>query len=104
MPEDLEASAIELCDANASILARKFVKLNLKRADVWPGDKGGLKIFALISVSGEDPAFVKHVIAKFMEGFPDHLKQASSRYFTRDGFPPGISLQPTDWNAEVHPA
>ena len=41
------------------------------------------------------------ITAKYMDGFPDCLKRASGGYFTSTGFPPGISLQPTDWNAEV---
>ena len=101
MAVDINKTAINLCDANEAVLARKFGKLIQKRADVWPDQKGGLQIFALLSVSGEDSAFIKQVIAKYMDGFPDYLKKGSGGYFSRAGFPPEISLQPTDWNAEV---
>ena len=102
MPVDIQETAYNLCDANEAVQARKFAKLTLKRADVWSSQERSLKIFALLSVSGEDSTFIKHVIAKYMDSFPDYLKKASGRYFSRTGFPPDISLQPTDWNAEVH--
>ena len=102
MPVDIQETAYNLCDANEAVQARKFAKLTLKRSDVWSSQEGSLKIFALLSVSGEDSTFIKQVIAKYMDGFPDYLKKASGRYFSRTGFPPDISLQPTDWNAEVH--
>ena len=102
MPVDIDETAFNLCDANEAVQARKFDKLTVKRADVWAGQAGGLKIFALLSVSGEDSSFIKQVIAKYMDGFPDYLKVASGRYFSHTGFPPNISLKPTDWNAEVH--
>jgi len=102
MPEDINQTAINLCDANEAVQARKFAKLNVKRADVWPNEEGGLRIFALLSVSGEDSAFIKQVIASYVDSFPDYLKRASGRYFSRTAFPPDISLQPTDWTAEVH--
>ena len=102
MPVDIKETAYNLCDANETVQARKFAKLTLKRFDVWSSQEGSLKIFALLSVSGEDPTFIKQVIAKYMDGFPDCLKRASGRYFSSTGFQPGISLQPTDWNAEVH--
>ena len=104
MPVDINETAYNLCDANEAVQARKFAKLTLKRADVWSSQEGSLKIFALLSVSGEDSTFIKQVIAKYMDGFPDYLKKASGGYFSRTGFPPDISLQPTDWNAEVHQA
>ena len=102
MPVDINEIAYNLCDANEAVQARKFAKLTLKRAEVWSSQEGSLKIFALLSVSGEDSTFIKQVIAKYMNGFPDYLKRASGGYFSRTGFPPDISLQPTDWNAEVH--
>ena len=102
MPVDIQATAYNLCDANEAVQAHKFAKLALKRFNVWSSEEHTLKIFALLSVSGEDSTFIKQVIAKYMEGFPDYLKRASGRYFSRTGFPPDISLQPTDWNAEVH--
>jgi len=102
MPVDINETAFNLCDANGAVQARKFAKLILKRAEVWSSQEGSLKIFALLSVSGEDSTFIKQVIAKYMDGFPDHLKRASGRYFSPTGFPPDISLQLTDWNAEVH--
>jgi len=102
MPVDMNETAYNLCDANEAVQARKFTKLTLKRADVWSSQEGTLKIFALLSVSGEDSTFIKQVIAKYMDDFPDYLKRASGGYFSRTGFPPDISLQPTDWNAEVH--
>ena len=101
MLADINETAFNLCDASEALQARKFAKLTVKRADVWPSEEGGLKIFALLSVSGEDSTFIKQVIAKYMDGFPDYLRKASSGYFSRSGFPPDISLQPTDWNAEV---
>jgi hypothetical protein len=104
MPEDIEQTAFNLCNANAALQARKFGKLNLKRADVWPSEDGGLKIFALISVSGEDSAFIKQVVSKYMDDFPGYLKKAGTRYFSRTGFPAEISLEPTDWNAEIRQA
>jgi hypothetical protein len=102
MPVDINETAYNLCDANEALQARKFAKLTLKRADVWPSEEGGLKIFALLSVYGEDSTFIKQVVAKYMDGFTDYLKRASGGYFSRSSFPPDISLQPTDWNAEVH--
>jgi len=93
MHVDINATAYNLCDANDAVQAQKFANLTLKRSDVWA---------ALLSVSGEDPAFIERVIDQYMEGFPEHLKRASGGYFSRTAFPPGISLQPTDWSAEVH--
>jgi hypothetical protein len=104
MPVDIQETAYNLCDANEAVQARKFAKLTMKRADAWSGEEHSLKIFALLSVSGEDSKFIEQVIAKYMDSFPDYLKRASGGYFTRTGFPPDISLQPTDWNAEVHQA
>ena len=101
MPVDIKETAYTLCDANEAVQARNFDKLTLKRADVWSSQEDSLKIFALLSVSGEDSTFIKQVISKYMDGFPDCLKKASGGYFSRTGFPPDISLQPTDWNAEV---
>ncbi len=102
MPEDIKETAYNLCDANEAVQARKFTKLTLKRFEVWTSQEGSLKIFALLSVSGEDSTFIKQVITKYMDGFPDYLKRARDRYFSRTIFPPDTSLQPTDWNAEVH--
>ena len=104
MPVDINETAYNLCDANGAVQARKFAKLTRKRSEVWSSQEGSLKIFALLSVSGEDSTFIKQVIAKYMDGFPDFLKRASGGYFSPTGFPPDISLQPTDWNAEVHKA
>ena len=101
MPADINETAYHLCDANEAVEARKFTKLTLKRFEVW-SQEGCLKIFALLSVTGEDSTFIKQVIAQYMDGFPDYLKRASGKYFSPTGFPPDISLQPTDWNAEVH--
>lgn len=102
MPADIQETASNLCEANKTELAQKFARLTLKRADAWPGQKGGLEIYALLAVSGDDAAFIKQVIAKYMDGFPGYLKQASGRYFSHDSFPPEILLQPTDWNADMH--
>jgi hypothetical protein len=102
MPADINQTAYNLCDANEAVQARKFAKLTLKRAEVWSSQEGSLKIFALLSVSGEDPTFIKQVIAKYMDGFPDYLKRASGGYFSPTGFPPDISLQPTDWSMELN--
>ena len=104
MPVDINETAYNLCDANEAVQARKFAELTLKRADVWSSPEGSLKVFALLSVSAEDSTFIKQVIAKYMDGFPDYLKRVGSGYFSRTGFPPDISLQPTDWSAEVHQA
>ena len=101
MHADIQEVAFNLCEANEAVLARKFAKLALKRFNVWSSEEHTLKIFALLSVSGEDATFIKQVIAQYMDGFPDYLKKASGVYFTHSAFPPGISLQPTDWNAEV---
>jgi len=101
MPVDINETAYNLCDANEAEQARKFAKLTLKRFNVW-SQEGSLKIFALLSVSGEDSTFIKQVIARYMDGFPDHLKRASGGYYSHTSFPPDISLQLTDWNAEVH--
>ena len=102
MPVDIKETAFNLCDANEAVQERKFAKLALKRSEVWSSQEGSLKIFALLSVSGEDANFIKQVITKYMEGFPHYLKRARDRYFSRTSFPPEISLQPTDWNAEVY--
>jgi hypothetical protein len=102
MPVDIEETAFNLCDANEAVQARKFAKLILKRSEVWSSQDGSLKIFALLSVSGEDSTFIKQVITKYMDDLPDYLQRAKDRYFSRTSFPPDISLQPTDWNAEVH--
>jgi hypothetical protein len=102
MPVDIEETAFNLCDANEAVQARKFAKLTLKRLEVWSSQEGSLKVFALLSVSGEDATFIKQVITKYMEGFTDHLKRARDGYFSHTSFPPDTSLQPTDWNAEVH--
>ncbi len=101
MPADIQETAFNLCDANEAVQAQKFAKMTLKRADVWSSQEHSLEIFVLLSVSGEDSTFVKHVFTKYMESFPDYLKKASGRYFSRTAFPPDIPLQPTDWNAEV---
>ena len=102
MPEDINEIASNLCGADETVQARKFANLTLKRADVWASQEGSLKIFALLAVSGEDPTFIKQVFAKYMEGLPDYLKRASGGYFSPAGFPPEISLQPTDWNMELN--
>ena len=102
MPEDINETASNLCGADVAVQARKFANLALKRADVWASQEGSLKIFALLSVSGEDPTFIKQVFAKYMEGFPDYLKRASGEYFSPTGFPPDISLQLTDWTLELN--
>ncbi len=104
MPGDIDETAYRLCDANADVQARKFAKLALKRSTAWVSPEGSLKIFALLSVTGEDSTFIENVIAQYMDGFPDYLKRAGSGYFSPTDFPPDISLQPTDWNAEVHKA
>ena len=104
MPVDINKTAYNLCEANEAVQAQKFVELSLKRADVWSSEEGGLKVFARFSVSGEDSAFVEKVIAEYMNGFSDCLKRASGGYFSHTGTQPAISLQPTDWKAEVNKA
>jgi hypothetical protein len=102
MAEDINEAAYNLCEANEAVQARKFAKLTVKRADVWSSQEHSLKVFALLSVSGEDATFIKQVIAKYMDDFPGYLKKASGGYFSRTGFPSDIPLEPTDWSAEVH--
>jgi hypothetical protein len=101
MAVDIQETAYKLCDSNEATQARKFAELKVKRADAWSNEERTLNIFALLSVSGEDAAFIQKVISTYMESFPDYLKKASGKYFGRAGFPAEISLQPTDWNAEV---
>ncbi len=102
MTADINAAAIDLCEGDKALQERKFARLTLKRADVWPGTAGSLKIFALLSASGEDSGFIKQVIASYMDGFSGYLKKASAVHFSHTPFPPNISLQPTDWSVEVH--
>ncbi len=102
MPADINATAYDLCGANEAVQTRKFANLTLKHADAWSSEEGSLNIFALLSVSSEDPTFIEQVVAKYMDAFPDCLKRASGVYFSPTGFPPEISLKPTDWNAKVH--
>ncbi len=102
IPADINETAYNLCDACLSVQAIKFTKLTLKRSDVWSSQEHSLEIFALLSVSGEDLAFIKQVIEKYMGDFPDYLKKASSRYFPHGGFPPDIPLKPTNWKIEIH--
>jgi hypothetical protein len=102
MPVDIDETAYNLCNADETLQARKFAKLTLKRAEVWSSQEGSLKIFALLSVSGEDSNFIKQVFAQYMDSFPDYLKRASGRYFSHASFPLDISLQPTDWNIELN--
>ena len=104
MPADISQTAFDLCGADAAVQARRFAKPTLKRAEAWTSPEGSLKAFALLSVYGEDAPFVQQVIARYMQGFSDCLKRAVGRYFTEVSFPPEISLQPTDWTAEVHRA
>ncbi len=65
MPVDIRETAYNLCDSDEAVQARKFAKLTLKRSEVWSSQEGSLKIFALLSVSGEDSTFIEHVIAKY---------------------------------------
>lgn len=102
MRVDINEVAYNLCDANESVQARKFAKLTLKRSEVWSSPEGILTIFALFSVSSEDPTFIKQVFAKYMDSFPDYLKRAGDGYFSPADFPPDISIQPTDWTVEVN--
>ncbi len=102
MPADIHETAYRLCDSSEAIQARKFTSLIMKRADAWASQEGSLNIFILLAVSGEDSTFIKQVITTYMDGYPDYLKRASEKYFSHTAFPPGISLQPTDWNVEVH--
>ena len=102
MYEDINEIAYNLCDADSVVQSRKFDKLTLKRADVWSSQEKHLKIFALLSVSSEDSAFIRQVFAKYMDRFPEYLKRASGRYFSPTGFPLDISLQPTDWDMKLN--
>jgi hypothetical protein len=104
MPADINKSAYNLCKADNAVQAQKFAELTLKRADVWASKEGNTKVFARFSVSGEDSAFVEKVIAEYMNGFSDCLKRASGGYFSHAGVRPDVSLQPTDWSAEVSQA
>ena len=101
MPADINQSAYDLCEADKAVQAQKFAGLTLKRADVWSSEEGGLKVFAKFSVSGEDSAFVEKVIAKYIDGFPEYLRRASSGYFPHAEVKPDSSLQPTDWNVAI---
>ena len=101
MPEDILAAALQLCNASEALLARKFAGLSMKRAEAWTEPSGSLTGFALLTVSGEDAAFIRQVIAQYMDGFAASLKAAAGRYFPREHFPPEIPLQPASWTAEV---
>jgi hypothetical protein len=102
MPVDIQEVAYNLCGANEAVQARKFAQLTLKRFNVWSSEEHSLKIFALLSVSGEDSPFIKQAIVQYMDGFSDYLKKASGRYYSHTAFPLDIILQPTDWTVEVH--
>ncbi len=102
MPADIGESALALSKADATVLARKFANLTLKRADIWAGEQGHLKIFALLSVSSDDSAFLKQVFASYMESFPAYLKKAADRYFSTANFPAEASLLPADWKLELN--
>jgi hypothetical protein len=102
MPVDINEIAFNLCDADEAVQARKFDKLTLKRCEVWSSQEGSLKVFALLSVSGEDSTFIKQVITQYMKVFTDYLKKVRDRYFPHTSVPPDTSLVPTDWNAEVY--
>jgi hypothetical protein len=99
---DINETAFILCDANETVQARKFAKITLKRSEVWSSQEGNLKIFALLSVFGEDSTFIKEVITNYMDGFPNYLKRARKKYLSRSSFLPYSSLQPAEWNVEVH--
>ncbi len=81
MPADINQVASHLCDGNEAVQARKFAHLKLKRSEAWASPEGSLKVFALLSVSGEDAAFIKQVIAKYMDGFTEYLMKAGVRIF-----------------------
>jgi hypothetical protein len=102
MAADINKTAYNLCEANATIQAQKFAQLTLKRADVWASKEGSLKVFALFSVSGEDSPFVEKVIAQYMDGFSESLKNASQAYFSRSAEQSDVSYEATDWKVEVH--
>jgi hypothetical protein len=104
MHSDINESAYALCESNEAVQARKFAKLKIKRTEAWTSPEGSLKIFALLTVSGEDSAFIKQVITNYMGSFPDYIKRASGRYFSSTGYLPNTSLQPTDWDAVFHEA
>jgi hypothetical protein len=102
MPADINETAFHLCDDNETVQARKFASLAERRSEVWSSQEGILRIFALLSVSGEDPTFIKQVIASYVEGFPGSMERASGGYFARLGFRPDLSFQPIKWSVEVH--
>jgi hypothetical protein len=102
MSADINQTAYNLCGAKEALQAQKFANLTLKRAEAWSSQEGSMKIFALLSVSGEDSSFIEQVVAKYMDSLPECLKKASARFFPRTTFPSEISLQPVDWSAEVH--
>lgn len=102
MSAEIDAAAFELCAGDLAALTRKFTNLSLKRSETWKDADGSLKIFVLLSVSGEEAAFIRQVITKFMAGFTESLKLASEHHFAHSAFSPGISLQPTDWSVELH--
>jgi hypothetical protein len=102
LPGEIKAVAFELCAQDLAVLTRKFDNLNLKRSETWTDADGSLKFFVLLSVSGEEAAFIRQVITKYMSHFPECLKHACEVHFSRTPFPPGIALQPTDWSLELH--
>jgi hypothetical protein len=102
MPKDINETAYNLCDTDAAVQARRFADLTLKRSEAWSSQEGSLTIFALLSVSGEDPTFIKQVFDKYMQGFTGYLKRAGGVYFSPTGFPLDVSLQPTDWKMELN--
>jgi hypothetical protein len=104
MAADINQTAYQLCQANATPQAQKFAGLTLKRADGWSSPDGSLKVYALFSVSAEDSTFIENVIARYMDGFSDSIKKASGSYFSRSGPQPETSTTPTDWKVEVHQA
>ena len=102
MVEEIDSTALALCEADLAKLTSKFANLTSRRANAWKDGDRSLKVFVLLSVSGEEAAFIRQVITQYMAGFPERLKQASEVYFPHASFPPGISLQPTDWSVELH--
>jgi hypothetical protein len=101
MPVDINAAAYKLCGADQAVQAQKFAELIVKRAEVWSSKQGSLNVFARVSVSGDEAAFVEQVMAGYMDGFSGCLRRASSQHFQHSGVRPEIPLQPTEWKAEV---
>jgi hypothetical protein len=101
LPEDILAAAAQLCDGNEAVQRRKFGNLVLKRMEVWSNQAHHLRMFVLLSVQGDDKAFLEEVITRYMECFPGNLKRVRGVYLGSADSLPDISLQPTEWAVAI---